>query len=269
MIYVCKPTKISIYINSSWKTPDAIRKETGCDVVINGGLYDMKTYKPMCWLKKDGQLLASDKWGYWGYGWNDSRLVMDSTANIGKYRNYICCVALLRNGNPETLYYDPALGGKRGRTAIGVRANGDVVVCCAHDGSAYSMTPEQTQNEMKNCGCVSAIMLDGGGSSQCVTPAGSIVSPRIVQNLICIWTGEIKETIVDCPFPEPTFNVRRGSIGKGAKWVQWNLNRYGADLTVDGIFGRKSAAALQVFQAQHGLAADGICGKLTREALRK
>ena len=268
MIYTCKPTRIGIYVNSGYKSAAAVQKELGCDVLLNGGLYDMRTFTPSCWLKKDGQLLHGEAWSDWGYGWDTSALTMDSSVNIGKYRNFLSCVCLLRNGKAEPLHYDAALGGKRGRSAVGVRANGEVVVCCVRDGSAYAMTPEQLQAEMLNCGCVSALMLDGGLSSQCITPAGSVTSSRIVENFIAIWTGAVSDA---CPYPEPTRNVGRRcwlATRDMNRWVQWQLNRHGANLDVDGVFGKLSDAALRAFQASHGLTADGICGKLTREALK-
>ena len=270
MIYVCRPRKVGIYINTGYKTPAAIKKETGCDAIINGGLYDMASFRPRCWLKREGRIITSDQWNYWGFGWDKATLTMDSTANIGKYQNYLACVAMLRNGKPEEMIYPAELGGRRGRSAIGVLANGDFVMLCTADGSAYAMTPEQCREEMRNCGCVSALMLDGGGSSQCITPVGSITSPRIVQNLICVWTHE--DTEQKCPFAEPTRNVGRWcflATKDMNRWVQWQLNRNGADLDVDGVFGKLSDAALRAFQRAHGLTADGICGKLTREALKQ
>ena len=192
MYYVAKPKKIQIYINSSRKTIAQIQKELGCDIIINGGLYNMSTFKPCCWLKADGKILNSEDWHAFGYGWNAYNLVMDTSANVAKYSNYINCVEIIREGKlTSPMYYDTAMGGKRGRTAIGLRDDGNVVVWCTSDG-AYSLTPEQLQVEMKNLGCASAIMLDGGGSCQAIMPNGSVTSARIVQNFICIWIA--KET---------------------------------------------------------------------------
>ena len=187
MYYVCRPSKVSIYVNTARKTMAQIKRETGCDIIINGGLFD-GAFKPCCWLKVDGKILHTEAWHRPGYGWDNNALVYDRSENIAKYRNYIQCVELPSNLN-EKPSYPAEIGGKRGRTAIGVRADGQVVVWCTSDG-AYALTPEQLQVEMKNLGCVSAIMLDGGGSSQCIMPNGTITSSRIVQNFICIWIAK-------------------------------------------------------------------------------
>lgn len=266
MHYVCMPKKIQLYINSAYKSAAQIQRELGCDVLINGGLYDMTWFTPYCWLRVNGRTIHSENWSDWGYGWNDVPLTMDTSDNIKLYKNFISCVALIRNRSAiQPLTYDKALGGKRGRTAIGTRNNGDVVVWCSADG-AYAMTPEQLRSEMMNLGCQDALMLDGGASSQCITPIGNIVSSRRAQNYIAIWTHQDP---VQCPYDEPTHTIRWGGIGNGAKWVQWQLNRHGASLDVDGLFFGLSVEALRKFQHNHGLAWDGVCGPLTREELKK
>ena len=198
MYYICAPSKIQIYVNSARKTTLQIKKETGCDTIINGGIYDMRKFIPYCWLKVNGQLLAHDQYGYFGYGWNDKTLVMDTTANIARYSNFMACVALLKDNQKLDLIYPADMGGRRGRSAIGVRSDGQVVVYCTKDGSAYSYTPEQLQTEMQNLGCVSALMLDGGLSSQCIMPNGTITSARdggsvAIHNYILIWLNKEPE----------------------------------------------------------------------------
>lgn len=198
MNYVCKPAKIQIYVNTGRKTTAQIKRETGCDIIINGGIYDMKQYIPYCWLKVNSQLLAHDQYGYFGYGFNDKTLIMDTTANIAKYSNYIACVAMLKDGQKLDLIYPPDMGSRRGRTAIGVRSDGQVVVYCTKDGSAYAATPEQLQTEMAGLGCVSSLMLDGGLSSQCIMPNGTITSIRdggavAIHNYILIWIDKTPE----------------------------------------------------------------------------
>lgn len=71
------------------------------------------------------------------------------------------------------------------------------------------------------------------------------------------------------PYNEPTKNVKLNTRGNDARWCQYALNKKGAHLIVDGIFGVKSVDALKQFQFSHGLVADGICGEKTRAALKK
>jgi murein L,D-transpeptidase YcbB/YkuD len=70
--------------------------------------------------------------------------------------------------------------------------------------------------------------------------------------------------------------VKRGSTGQAVRAVQDQINfrnnKNGHTLTVDGVFGRKTEAAVRAFQRAMsaqvpGFAADGIAGKQTWQAL--
>lgn len=70
------------------------------------------------------------------------------------------------------------------------------------------------------------------------------------------------------PYKEPTKNVKYGSRGNDVRWLQYELNRHGYHLMVDGIFKDKTLNALEDYQENAGLIPDGICGPLTREKLK-
>ncbi|MFC7613926.1 peptidoglycan-binding protein [Actinokineospora soli] len=57
--------------------------------------------------------------------------------------------------------------------------------------------------------------------------------------------------------------LRRGSTGPVVRELQTLLNRGGAGLVVDGLFGPRTDAAVRQFQRRHGLAVDGIVGRMT------
>lgn len=73
------------------------------------------------------------------------------------------------------------------------------------------------------------------------------------------------------PVPEPSFpTIRKGSRGQYVTLAQTKLIQQGYDVGrsgADGIFGTATEAALKMFQANHGLKQDGICGPLTWAAL--
>ena len=70
------------------------------------------------------------------------------------------------------------------------------------------------------------------------------------------------------PYSEPTKNIRLNSKGNDVRWLQVELNRRGYKLIVDGIAGAKTIEALTDFQIHQDLVPDGICGPLTRAALK-
>ena len=61
--------------------------------------------------------------------------------------------------------------------------------------------------------------------------------------------------------------VRKGDQQHPVKTLQYLLRGRGRNLTVDGIFGPSTDAAVRAFQQQKGLAVDGIVGPATWQAL--
>ena len=173
--------RIQIYINKSVKTLAEIKAETGADYLINGGLYQGK--QAVCHLRADGQTYAKDPYTYWGYAWDTGPDITLRSVPAAERRNYLCCVCLLRGGKAETLIYNRDVGGSRPRTAMGIK-DGALCLYCTNSGR----TPEELQAELLALGWESAVMLDGGGSSQCDLVGKRIVSNRKVHNLILVYT---------------------------------------------------------------------------------
>lgn len=111
---------------------------------------------------------------------------------------------------------------------------------------------------------------------------GYATSPTYTQTLIKTietyklyeWDSEVsgtKDTMpaTGNPYSEPIKNVRLNSKGNDVRWVQYELNRHGYKLIVDGMAGNLTIGALVDFQKKHGLTADGICGPATRAAIIK
>ena len=61
--------------------------------------------------------------------------------------------------------------------------------------------------------------------------------------------------------------VKRGSQGHPVPALQYLLRDRGHHVTVDGIFGPKTATAVRSFQQALGITIDGIVGPLTWRAL--
>ena len=61
--------------------------------------------------------------------------------------------------------------------------------------------------------------------------------------------------------------LRPGSIGPAVELLQLALNRSGAELSTDGIFGKATESALRGFQRSRNLLPDGIAGRETHRAL--
>ena len=144
MIRNVKAKRIEIFDNSTTKySMSKIKKLTGCDDIINGGIFTFGTLKPLCHLKVEGKVLAKDKYKYWGYAFNSASGIMDMVNDYSTYDNYICCVAMIKDGKKLAMNYNSDMGGKRGRSAIGTKADGSIMLFCSKDGSSLAKTPEE------------------------------------------------------------------------------------------------------------------------------
>jgi peptidoglycan hydrolase-like protein with peptidoglycan-binding domain len=65
------------------------------------------------------------------------------------------------------------------------------------------------------------------------------------------------------PYKPPTGTLKLGVKNEGVRWLQFELNKYGYSLAVDGTFGRITRNAVIDYQREHGLVADGIVGQKT------
>lgn len=157
------------------------------DYIINGGFYDGT--RPTDHLKANGVVLARESWNVWGYRWDTGADVrMDVVPDSGG-ENYITGVELLTRylGVGDKLSYTKDRGGKRGRTALALTGD-KLLLYCSGDGTRDAATPEGLRDELVKLGAETAIMLDGGGSSQCDFGGGEVIaSSRRVHNYICVW----------------------------------------------------------------------------------
>lgn len=62
--------------------------------------------------------------------------------------------------------------------------------------------------------------------------------------------------------------INQGTTGDCVKWLQFELNRHGAGLKVDGKFGGGTFAAVCQYQRENGLTVDGIAGNATLTSLK-
>ena len=213
--------RVEIYLNHSGKTLADIQKQTGADYLLNGTLYNLSTGKVNCHLKADGQVVACPAYTVYGYGWDwgeDMQMHILPSAKA----NYIACTPLIIQGKAlETLTYDPGQGGRRGRSAMGIKEN-RLMLYCTKDGSGSARTPEQLRDDLFAAGWESAIMLDGGGSSQCNFAGSTIASSRKVQHLLLVYLH--KEESREIEGEKPMVEINAYSKEKdGAKKLSANF----------------------------------------------
>ena len=176
------------------KTASQVRKLTGADVVINGSLYDSNRWVPNCDVKADGKVLSDDKYSYRGLGWSsgEGAFHLITSAEMGKWDNFLSCVLLLWNGVAYPYHADAAVSRRGGRTVIICLKDGTTVLRCFSDGPLGKTPAELQAAILREFPAVSwALMLDGGGSVQLSQEGDEyIYSTRRVQNYLCFWRAD-------------------------------------------------------------------------------
>ena len=174
-------TRVALYVNVGRKTMAQVKAELGCQYLINAGLFDLNTFRPMNLLIKDGKKLAGAG-GKFGYSMQESSIAFSYDNNVmfsDHVSGYPC---LVRNGAIERCADPAGLSGYRARSAIGLTSD-SLLLRAVGGGFTLSMLAA----DMKARGCKNAVNLDGGGSTQCSFGGESLVSSRIVHNYIAVW----------------------------------------------------------------------------------
>lgn len=177
--------RIELRVTNCRKTLSQVKAETKAHYVLNGGMWNPDG-TPCPLLKVGGAMLSGTPWRPMGYAW-DKGPDIRMTSEYGGAANFIAVTALVTSGKPvDKPSYGSAQGGKRGRSAIGLRG-GSLALYCSGDGTGDVATPETLRDELAGLGWSSAVMLDGGGSSQCDFGGERITASRKVHNWICVY----------------------------------------------------------------------------------
>lgn len=191
------PRKVAIYDCPKRNySAQQVRAVTGCDLVINGGLYNLSTGAPVCHLRIDGQTLATEEWTRPGLGWNSGTAAvrMLEARDMMQVDNFLDCVDLTWDGEKRPLTDPGELGGSRGRTAWGTMPDGSIFALCILDSEGNNRcTVEELQGVVAYMGALNSMMNDTGGSSQLSAKEKEAPSPigRCVRNYICFW-GDVE-----------------------------------------------------------------------------
>ncbi len=153
------------------------------DFLMNAELFDFTTRKAASDVVSAGKIERLGE----GYGIafpNNTTAVFSYKNNVGAEDYIGAYPVLVRSGKEETAI--PAgIGGRRGRTALGV--SGESLFVALVPDSAVGSTLPELRRAFIDFGAANAINLDGGGSTQFYAPQGNYFSGRPVRGFIAIW----------------------------------------------------------------------------------
>ena len=142
--------RIELRVANCRKTLSQVKEETGAHYVLNGGMWNPDgSACPL--LKVGGVMRSGTPWRAVGYAW-DKGPDIHMTSEYGGADNFIAVTALITSGKPVGKpSYGSAQGGKRGRSAIGLRG-GSLALYCSGDGTGDVTTPEELRDELAGLG---------------------------------------------------------------------------------------------------------------------
>ena len=220
-------------VTGGGRSLEQVKETERPDLICNAGFFE-RIGKPTHHLKADGVVRAKESWGCWGYAWDSGGDIALTALPADERANYIGGYELLTPmvGIHDALSYGAELGSRRGRTAMALDGE-NLILYVSGDGTADAATPEELREELYTLGAETAIMLDGGGSSQCDFGGGQVInSTRPVDNYLCVWLTEEdngKEDSVDKQYtvtPGVGVNIRSGpgtSYGKVGAYAQGSV----------------------------------------------
>ena len=105
---------------------------------------------------------------------------------------------------------------------------------------------------------VGSAFAGSGGEAASAAPATAPAAPA---------TAPSAPSTAPAALLDSTQKLRDGSRGAAVSDLQSALNQHGADLAVDGVFGKLTRGAVKDYQAANGLQVDGVVGPETRGSL--
>lgn len=177
-----------------WEHLADVRARTGADIVINGPIFDMNTHEILqsfvCGGVEQGR---PDSLRGFRFDGGEARIAWSGASAP----NFISEYGLLVVDGAVHCSVSASKHIRRGRTALGTTISDELVVYVVTDNEKHAAkkTGQQLAEKMKSLGCIQAINLDGGGSSQVADHTGVYTAGRLVPGFICIWLkpGKHKE----------------------------------------------------------------------------
>ena len=222
------------------------------------------------------EIPLEEKWGYiWGASgqtWTQANQDAATDATIREYgqqwvgRRVCDCSGLIywamgqlggsvHHGSNSIWNYD-VVNATKGELKDGKRTDGKAI----RPGSCVFLTTNQDGHKSRHH--VGLYI----GSNMCVEAKGT--RSGVVASALSHWdeVAELKDVSYDGEAVLMT--LRKGCRGDEVKELQTELIRQGYDCgTADGIFGSRTETAVKAYQRDMGLAADGVVGPKTWEAL--
>lgn len=178
MAEIIQASKAAVFYNAAGLTLEEIKENIGATHAVNGYFFG-GDLNPLGWLVIDGIVFSRSDCNDWGLGIIDGKPVMTTDRS----QTFLDGVPILKDGAKLYRNLTPDVARPAERTAIAWMKDGRVLIWCSRE----ELTREELQDKLLELGAVDALMMDGGGSTQCIYPDRALYSSRIVATVILFW----------------------------------------------------------------------------------
>lgn len=239
------------------------------DILCNGGFFGLSNGNTYFTYRDDNKTVSyMDKYSE-GFGVT-ANLGLLKAGNYGKdgldYKDFICGYpVLIKNGKPYTSDVGKEVDYKTRRTVLAYDDNYIFVVIVDSPGLNFA----QLKSVLTDLKVKEAINLDGGGSTRLLyngkLQTSNSYASRAVDNVLALYFKHAQTLSTEKTNMAINPSILRfGDSGASVQALQYCLKGWGFDCgVVDGIFGKKTKAALINFQTVFDLKVDGIAGQET------
>ena len=222
MYDIFKCERAAVYYNTHRLTPAQIKAETGCTHILGGFYFNNNPkskdyFKPLCWLRVDGETLFKDQYQDWGFACDKAGAPEMSTDRTKEF--FMGFRPLLKDGKETVRTDTPDVARNAERQGIGWTKDGYIIYWC---DKTKMLMPEFKEKMLSLC-AVDAGACDGGGSVQGICPKGKVTSTRKLPMYLLMWAGK-EEYEAKGEKPEMTDGITAYSLKKdGEKQLTKNF----------------------------------------------
>lgn len=171
---------------------DSAYKRIGCTHIFNSNFFGLSGGIQTGYLADEGKVLSADLLSKWGFEFPDKKTPIFSHWDTRKSNEFLGGYpCLLRDSkvaiDTSESGFSASSTARRGRTAIGIKADGTFVVRCVSDVDENRLTISELAECMLAIGCVNAVNLDGGGSTSWITPQSKYITSRALDGFLAVW----------------------------------------------------------------------------------
>lgn len=172
---------------------DSAYNRIGCTIITNANFFGISSGNPTGYIMDEGAVASAWLLSKSGFEFRDKKTPVfthwDNRTGADFLGGY---PLLIKDGKVSIDTKEDAFSSnnpayRRGRTAIGIKADGTFIIRAVSDADKNRLTIPELAECMLAIGCVNAVNLDGGGSTSWIAPDNKYITSRALDGFLAVW----------------------------------------------------------------------------------